>query len=75
MVETDLYAILATEPNLEVGAIHPKAMPVILTKPDEIEVWLTQPWELAKLLQRPLLDGALKIVARGDKEDAATEAN
>ena len=29
----DLYAFLTTEPNVEVGAIHPKAMPVILTTP------------------------------------------
>ena len=29
----DLYAFLTTEPNAEVGAIHPKAMPVILTTP------------------------------------------
>jgi putative SOS response-associated peptidase YedK len=27
----DLY-VLTTEPNAEVGAIHPKAMPVILTR-------------------------------------------
>ena len=31
----DLYAFLTTEPNAEVGAIHPKAMPVILTTPGE----------------------------------------
>jgi hypothetical protein len=31
----DLYAFLTTEPNAEVGAIHPKAMPVILATPDE----------------------------------------
>ena len=30
----DLYAFLTTKPNAEVGAIHPKAMPVILTTPD-----------------------------------------
>ena len=29
----DLFAFLTTEPNAEVGAIHPKAMPVILTTP------------------------------------------
>ena len=33
----DLFAFLTTEPNSEVGAIHPKAMPVILTTPEEIE--------------------------------------
>ena len=26
----DLFGFLTTEPNAEVGAIHPKAMPVIL---------------------------------------------
>jgi putative SOS response-associated peptidase YedK len=65
-VKTDLYAILTTEPNTEVGAIHPKAMPAILTKTDEFETWLTQPWEEARVLQRPLPDGALQIVARGN---------
>jgi putative SOS response-associated peptidase YedK len=69
-IETDLYAFLTTVPNLEVGLIHPKAMPVILTKPEELEAWLTQPWEQAKRLQRPLPDAVLKIVARGVKEDA-----
>ncbi|MGY4510306.1 putative SOS response-associated peptidase YedK [Bradyrhizobium sp. USDA 3650] len=41
----DLYAFLTTEPNAEVGAIHPKAMPVILTTPDEVETWMTAPVE------------------------------
>lgn len=67
----DLFAILTTAPNAEVGAIHPKAMPVILTEPEEIERWLTAPTEDALSLQRPLPDGALKIVARGEKEDGA----
>jgi len=30
----DIFAFLTTEPNAEVGAIHPKAMPVILTTPN-----------------------------------------
>ena len=42
---------------------------MIFTKPEECEAWLTQPWELAKAMQRPLPDGALTIVARGEKED------
>src|SRR6202049_4342406 len=33
----DIFAFLTTEPNAEVGAIHPKAMPVILTTPDEVD--------------------------------------
>ncbi|MCC2095993.1 MAG: SOS response-associated peptidase [Hyphomicrobiales bacterium] len=70
-VTTDLFAFLTTEPNQEVGEIHPKAMPVIIRTPEEIETWLTAPWEEAKLLQRPLPDGELKIVAHGVKEDPA----
>ena len=65
----DLYAFLTTEPNKEVGAIHPKAMPVILTTSDEWETWLTADWAKAGKLQRPLPDGALKIVARARKSD------
>ncbi len=68
-VAADLYAFLTTEPNAEVGVIHPKAMPVILTQPDEIEAWMTAPWDEACRLQRPLPDGALRIVARGAKAD------
>jgi putative SOS response-associated peptidase YedK len=33
----DIFAFLTTEPNAEVVSIHPKAMPVILTAPDEVE--------------------------------------
>ncbi|GGC61415.1 SOS response-associated peptidase [Chelatococcus reniformis] len=65
----DLFAVLTTEANAEVGAIHPKAMPVILTTPDEWEAWLAAPPAGALKLQRPLPDGALTIVARGEKED------
>ena len=65
----DLYAFLTTEPNAEVGAIHPKAMPVILTTPEEVETWMTAPPEEALKLQRPFPDGALQLVARGMKED------
>ena len=39
----DIFAFLTTEPNAEVGAIHPKAMPVILTTSDEVETWMTAP--------------------------------
>jgi putative SOS response-associated peptidase YedK len=65
----DLFAFLTTEPNTEVGAIHPKAMPVILTSQDEIDWWMTAPTPDALKLQRPLPDGALRIVARGEKKD------
>jgi putative SOS response-associated peptidase YedK len=65
----DLFGFLTTEPNDVVGPIHPKAMPVILTKPEEIEIWMTTPAEEALKLQRPLPDGVLGIVARSEKKD------
>ena len=33
----DLFGFLTTKPNAIIGAVHAKAMPIILTKPDEIE--------------------------------------
>ncbi len=72
-IETiDLFAFLTTTPNAEVGAIHPKAMPAILTTPEECEIWMTAPWEQAAALQRPLPDGSLAIVAPGGKKDEAS---
>jgi putative SOS response-associated peptidase YedK len=65
----DIFAFLTINPNAEVVAIHEKAMPVILTKSDEWDAWLSAPWTDAKTLQRPLPDGSLRIVAQGEKMD------
>ncbi|MFP5248260.1 MAG: SOS response-associated peptidase [Acidobacteriota bacterium] len=65
----DIFAFLTINPNAEVGAIHPQAMPVILRTPGEVDTWMTAPIAEALKLQRPLPDGALHIVARGAKTD------
>lgn len=68
-VTCDVFGFLTTEPNAEVGAVHPKAMPVILTTPEELEIWMAAPPAEALRLQRPLPNGALRLVARGRKQD------
>ena len=52
-------------------AIHPKAMPVILTTAAEVDLWLAADAPKALELQRPLPDSTLRIVASGGKEDRA----
>lgn len=66
-----LYSFLTTDPNKVVKPVHSKAMPVILTTKEERETWLKAPADEALELQRPLAVNLLKIVASGDKKDAA----
>ena len=42
-VTADLFGFLTCNPNAEVGAVHPKAMPVILITAEELEAWMTAP--------------------------------
>ncbi|AMY68276.1 SOS response-associated peptidase [Frigidibacter mobilis] len=68
-VTADLFGFLTCAPNAEVAPVHPKAMPVILTEPEEWRLWLTAPASEALRLQRPLQDGMVQIVAEGGRED------
>jgi putative SOS response-associated peptidase YedK len=69
LTTNDLFAFLTTEPNAVVAPVHQKAMPVFLTEREEIETWLTAPWEEAGQLQRPLPDNKLVIVDAPAKTD------
>ncbi|MFA5582241.1 MAG: SOS response-associated peptidase family protein, partial [Paracoccaceae bacterium] len=68
-VTAELFAFLTCAPNAEVAPVHPKAMPVILSTPEECQRWLSAPTADALRLQRPLADGLLQIVAEGVHED------
>jgi len=59
-----VFAFFTTEPNDVVGAVHPKAMPVILASEEDRETWLKAPWSEARKLQRPMADGELEVVHR-----------
>ena len=56
----NLYAFLTTEPNGVVAPIHPKAMPVILTTPDECARWMSGGEDTLDL-QRPLPDRLVSV--------------
>jgi len=70
----DIFGFLTINPNAEVGAIHPTAMPVILQTREEMDTWMTASPVDALKLQRPLPDGTLQIVAHGAKTDESTRA-
>jgi putative SOS response-associated peptidase YedK len=48
----ELFGFLTTDANAIVAPIHPKAMPVILTTPEEVDLWL-------EVGTRALIDGTI----------------
>lgn len=69
--EHRLFSFLTTESNGVVGPVHPKAMPVLFTTPEECATWLQAPTEEALRLQRPLPDDLMREVAQGERRDEA----
>lgn len=61
-VTITVFGFLTCAPNADVAPHHPKAMPVILTDAADMRAWLTADWAEAKALQRPLADGALRLL-------------
>ena len=68
-MEHEVFGFLTTEANAVVKPIHPKAMPVLLTTREEVETWMSAPASEALKLQRPLPDGLMRILGRGDQAE------
>jgi putative SOS response-associated peptidase YedK len=68
-----LFGFLTTEPNAVVRPVHAKAMPVMLTTPEEWETWLRAPVDEVLALQQPLAAERLSIVATGELEDPTSK--
>ncbi|ASR52376.1 SOS response-associated peptidase [Blastomonas fulva] len=64
------YAFLTCEPNAMVGAVHPKAMPVMLTG-DALQIWLRADWEEARGLVQPFDEALMHELAPEASPDAA----
>ena len=58
-------AFLTCAPNALVGAVHPKAMPVILA-PGDYATWLDGSFDQATALAKPFRDDAMAIIERGE---------
>jgi len=66
----ELFGSLTTDANAIVAPIHPKAMPVILTTPAEINRWLEAETSETLASQRPFSHELLRIVAKGERADS-----
>ena len=74
--EIEAYGFLTTDSAEPVRTYHSKAMPVILTEPQDWDLWMSGAnWAEVAHLQRPLPDGRLQIVARGVRQDGEASAH
>lgn len=65
------FAFLTCEPNVMVGAVHPKAMPVMLTGA-ALDIWLRADWADAQKLVAPFDESEMQHIAQGGSSDAST---
>ena len=69
-VDLEVYAFLTTTPNSLVATINHERMPVLLTREEEFETWLTGSPDEAFALAREYPPDQMRIVQEGfDKED------
>ena len=68
-VEIDTYSFLTTTPNGLVATINHERMPVLLTKEEEFETWLSGSADEAFALAREYPAAQMRIVQEGLKED------
>lgn len=69
-VELDVYSFMTTAPNALTGSINHERMPVLLSKEDEFETWLSGSPSEAFTFARSYDPAAMRIVQSGfDKED------
>lgn len=64
-----VFSFLTTDANATVAPIHPDAMPVLLIDKAERETWMNAPMGEALTLQRPAAKNAVRVVAKGAKQD------
>uniref|UniRef100_UPI0025D123DD SOS response-associated peptidase n=1 Tax=Novosphingobium sp. TaxID=1874826 RepID=UPI0025D123DD len=62
-VEGPRFAFLTAAPNAMVGAIHPKAMPVLLTPGALADAWLSGDGAVAAAMQQPFPDAEMRELA------------
>jgi putative SOS response-associated peptidase YedK len=69
-VEVDVYSFMTTTPNALTDSINHERMPVLLSKEDEFETWLSGTPDEAFQIARSFDPNAMRIVQSGfDKED------
>jgi putative SOS response-associated peptidase YedK len=64
----ELYGFLTCDPNETVGAL-PKAMPVLLTTPDEMATWMETPREIARNSSNRCLMTKMLVVSKVHQKD------